>query len=358
MRAVVLVGGEGTRLRPLTLTIAKQMLPVAEVTMIERVVAHLASHGFDDVTLSMGYKPDAFLAAFPEDRCAGARLTYAVEPEPLDTAGAIRFAALHAGVDETFLVVNGDVLSDLDVGALVRMHAASGALATLALTPVDDPSAFGVVPTDRAGRVEAFLEKPRAGTAPTNLINAGFYVLDPEVVARIPGGRRVNIERETFPELAAEGSVYALASDAYWTDTGTPELYLRANLHLVNGGRPHGPAAGAHRSAHGAWVLGRPVIDAQVEAGSLVGDAAYVAKGSSVHTSVVGGGCRVEGASVTGSVLLPGAVVHAGAVVDGSIVGPGAVVGENARVTGLSVVGQGVAIEPGASVDHARVPGP
>ena len=356
MRAVVLVGGEGTRLRPLTLTVAKQMLPVAEVAMIERVLAHLAGHGVDHVTLSMGYKPDAFLAAFPEDRCAGVSLSYAVEPEPLDTAGAIRFAARHAAVDEAFLVVNGDVLSDVDVGRLVAFHRQSGARATIALTPVPDPSAFGVVPTDDAGRVLAFLEKPAAGEAPTNLINAGFYVLEPHVLDAIPDGRRVNIERETFPALAAEGSVYALASDAYWTDTGTPELYLKANLHLVNGCRPQGPAPGAHRSGDGAWVLGRAVIDARVGEGSLVGDAAYVGRGSQVTGSVVGTGCRVEGATVTGSLLLPGAVVRSGAVVEGSIVGPGAVVGEGAAVTNLSVLGERAAVARGAVVDGLRVP--
>lgn len=356
MRAVVLVGGEGTRLRPLTLTIAKQMLPVAEVTMIERVVAHLAAHGIVDVTLSMGYKPDAFLAAFPEDRCAGARLTYAVEPAPLDTAGAIRFAALHAEVDDAFLVVNGDVLSDVDVGALVRFHGERGGLATIALTPVADPSSFGVVPTDATGRVLAFLEKPAPGTAPTNLINAGFYVLEQEVVGRIADGCRVNIERDIFPKLAAEGAVHALASDAYWTDTGTPELYLQANLHLLDGGGSEPPAAGARLAGDGSWVLGRPVVDGRVGAGSLVGDAAYVGKDSVVTGCVVGAGCRVEGAAVNGSVLLPGAVVRPGAMVEGSIVGPAAVVGEEARVTGLSVVGEGVQVPPGALLDGARLP--
>lgn len=356
MRAVVLVGGQGTRLRPLTLTMAKQMLPVAEVAMVERVLAHLARHGIDRVTLSMGYKPDAFLAAFPDDRCAGVHLDYAVEPEPLDTAGAIRFAALHAGVDETFLVVNGDVLADTDLGQLVDFHRRSVATATIGLTPVVDPSSFGVVPTDGAGRVLAFIEKPAPGEAPTNRVNAGFYVLEPEVVDRIPDGRRVNIERETFPALAAEGRLYALPSDAYWTDTGTPELYLRANLDLVNGGRVHAPVAGARRSGDGVWVLGRPVVDEQVRPHSLVGDAAFVGKGSHVARSVVGAGARVEGASVVGSVLLPGAVVEEGAVVDGSIIGPGAVVGKGARVTGLSVVGQGVEVRRGAVVHGQRVP--
>ena len=248
MRAVVLVGGEGTRLRPLTLTTPKQMLRVVEVTMIERVLAHLAAHGVDDVVLSMGYRPAAFAAAFPDNRCAGVRLTYAVEPEPLDTAGAIGFAARHADVTETFLVANGDVLTDLDLGALVALHRARGAEATISLTPVEDPSAFGVVPTGPDGRVQAFIEKPPPGEAPTNFINAGFYVLEPSVLDRIPSDRRVSIERETFPALVEDQTLYALGSDAYWIDTGTPTALLRASFDLLSGARP-GP-----RRRHGVEV--------------------------------------------------------------------------------------------------------
>ena len=160
MIAVVLVGGEGTRLRPLTLTTPKQLLPIAEVPMIERVLAHLARYGVERAVLSMGYRPDAFFAAFPGDRCAGVALTYAVEPEPLDTAGAIAFAARQAGVAETFIAVNGDVLTDLDVGTLVDFHHRRAATATIHLIPVEDPSAYGVVVSDDEGRVLSFLEKP------------------------------------------------------------------------------------------------------------------------------------------------------------------------------------------------------
>ena len=356
MRALVLVGGEGTRLRPLTLGAPKQMLPVAEVAMIERVLAHLAPHGIDSVTLSMGYRPDAFLAAFPNDRCAGFHLDYAVEPEPLDTAGAIRFAARHAGVDDTFLVVNGDVLSAVDLNALVEFHRSSGGEGTIALTPVDDPSSFGVVPTDDKGRVTAFVEKPSRDEAPTNLVNAGFYVLEADVLDRIPDGRRVNIERETFPAMAAQGALFAKASDSYWTDTGTPDLYLRANLHAVDDAGGVAPAAGARRTDDGGWVIGGPVLDAVVGPGSLVGDAAFVGKGAAVHRAVIGAGARVEGATVEESVLLPGAVVRSGAVVRRSIVGPGAVVGRDAEVVGLSVIGEGAHVTPGSRLDGARLP--
>ena len=204
MRAVVLVGGFGTRLRPLTLTTPKQMLPVGHRPMIERVVGHLADHGVDEAVLSLGYRPDAFIEAYPDDLCRGA-LTYAVEPEPLDTAGAIRFAALDAGIDDTFVVVNGDVLTDLDIDALVRFHRASGAEGTIHLTPVEDPSVFGVVPTDDDGRVVAFIEKPPRDEAPTNRINGGTYVLEPSVLDRIAGDRRVSIEREVFPADGGRG---------------------------------------------------------------------------------------------------------------------------------------------------------
>ena len=185
MKAVVLVGGEGTRLRPLTLTTPKQMLPVVGVPMLERVLGHLARHGVDEAVLSLGYLPDAFLEAYPDGRAAGVSLAYAVEPEPLDTAGAIRFAATSAGVDDTFVVVNGDVLTDLDLTGLVAFHRRAGAQGTIALHPVADPSAFGVVPTDADGRVTAFVEKPPRGEAPTNQINAGTYVLEPSVLKRI-----------------------------------------------------------------------------------------------------------------------------------------------------------------------------
>ena len=255
MDAVVLVGGEGTRLRPLTYDIPKQMLPIVGRPMIAHVVEWLGSHGVDRVVLSLGYRADAFVQAFPANRLSGVALEYAVEPEALDTAGAIRFAAGEAGVRDTFLVLNGDIITDFDASGLVAFHRSRSAEATLALTPVPDPSSFGVVPTDADGRVTAFIEKPPAGTAPTNLINAGIYVLETSVLARIEGGRRVSIERETFPELVAAGRLYALASDAYWLDTGRPHHYLQAQLDILSSrrcrGHPRprsGPGSGSTRA--------------------------------------------------------------------------------------------------------------
>ena len=353
----MLVGGEGTRLRPLTNTIPKQLLPVVELTMMERVLSQLAAHGVEEAVLSLGYRPDAFLGAFPEDRAGGVRLGYAVEPAPLDTAGAIAFAAAHAGIDDTFLVVNGDVLTDLDVSALVRFHRQRGAEASISLTPVEDPSRFGVVPTDDHGRVLAFIEKPEPGTAPTNLINAGAYVLEPSVLDRIDRERRVSIERETFPAMVDEGHLYALASDSYWIDAGTPAQYLQAHGDLLSGARPGAPAPGARQARPGVWVLGEPVIDGDVRPDSLIGEGAVVAAGASVVDSVVGAGARVDpGASVTGAVLLPGVTVAAGATVERSVIGTDALVGEHATVRDLSVVGVGVVLDPGTVVDADKVP--
>lgn len=356
MKGIILVGGEGTRLRPLTYTIPKQMLPVVELPMIERVVGHLVKHGITDVVLSLGYRPDAFIAAYPQSRCAGATLTYVVEPEPLDTAGAIRFAATNSGVQGTFLVFNGDVLTDLDITALVALHRSLRAEGTIALTPVEDPSAFGVVPTRPDGRVEAFIEKPAPGTAPTNMINAGTYVLEPAVLGRIPGDRRVNIERETFPAMVADGSLYASASDRYWIDVGTPERFLTATADLLDGVRGCPPAPAARSVAPGVWTLGSSVLDGKV-VGSLVGDSARIASGALVEASVVGRGATVShGAAVRRSVLLPGARVETDAEVSDSIVGPDAHVSPGAQLRGFTVVGAGEVVPPGTRHEGARLP--
>ena len=331
MKAIVLVGGFGTRLRPLTLTAPKQMLPVVDRTMLEHVVGGLGRHGVDEVVLSLGYKEDVFREAFPDGECAGVALRYAVEPEPLDTAGAVRFAAEAAGIDETFIVVNGDVFTDLDVREVWDRHHEVGAEGTIALTPVDDPSRYGVVPTDPDGKVLGFVEKPPRETAPTNWINAGTYVLEPSVLARIDSGRKVSIERETFPAIVADGELWAVQSEAYWVDAGTPETYLQVQLDLIDGVRG------------GEW--------------NDVADSAMVASEADVHHSVVMPEAVIEaGATVRDAVVSAGARIAAGATVDRSIVGPGAVVGADAHLRNLSMVGDSAVVDPGAELDGGRIP--
>ncbi|MEM9467137.1 MAG: NDP-sugar synthase [Actinomycetota bacterium] len=331
MKAVVLVGGFGTRLRPLTLTAPKQMLPVVDRTMLEHVVGGLGRHGVTEVVLALGYKEDVFREAFPDGECAGVALRYAVEPEPLDTAGAVRFAADAAGIDETFIAVNGDVFTDLDVGALWARHHEVGAEATISLTPVEDPSRFGVVPTDPDGKVIGFVEKPPRDEAPTNWINAGTYVLEPSVLDRIEAGRKVSIERETFPAIVEDDRLWAVQSDAYWVDAGTPETYLQVQLDLIDGVRG------------GEW----PAID----------PSATVAMGAEVEHSVLMAGATVDaGAVVRNSVISPGAEIGAGATVEDSVVGPGATVHSWARLRNLTMVGDGAVVESGAELDGAKIP--
>lgn len=329
MKAVVLVGGQGTRLRPLTLMTPKQMLPVAGRPMIERVLAHLSRHGIDEVVLSLGYRPDAFLAAYPDGHCAGIRLRYAVEPEPRDTAGGIAFAARSAALDQTFVVHNGDVLTDLDLTALVERHRERAAVATIALTPVVDPSRYGVVATDGDGRVCAFVEKPAAGMAPSNLVNAGTYICEPELVDRIPEDRRVSIERETFPALVRDGSLFALASGAAWIDAGTVATYLEANLTAAR--------------QEGSW------IDASAE----------IHPGACVRASIIAAQAVVaDEALVEGALVMAGARVGRGAVVRDSIIGARAVVGDKAVVEALSILGEACVVEAGSLVSARPFPTP
>ncbi len=333
MQAVVLVGGFGTRLRPLTLRVPKQLLPVGHVPMIERVVAHLGASGVTEVVLSLGYQPDAFLEQYPDGTCAGVEMRYAVEPEPLDTAGAIAFAAREAGITDRFVAVNGDVITSLDVAGLWRSHEERGASASIALTPVDDPSRFGVVPLDADGRVEAFIEKPEPGTAPSNWINAGTYVLEPEVLDRVPAGRRVSIEREVFPALVADGAVFGLQSESYWIDAGTPEAYLRVHRDLLAG------------------LTG--------DEATALADGATVDPGATVEGSFVGPSSTVaEGATVQGSVLMAGVRVLPGATVVDSVVASGAVIGAGASLTGGTVVGYDEVVPDGTSAEGGRFPGP
>ena len=332
MHAVVLVGGFGTRLRPLTRVTPKPLLPMGNVPLLERLMAWLARGGVTDAVLSLGFKPAPFLAAFPDHRCAGVRLTYAVEDRPLDTAGAIGFAAREAGIakrGETFLVVNGDILTDVDVAALVARHRASGGEGTIHLTRVEDPSQYGVVECDASWRVVRFHEKPPPGTTPASpWVNAGTYVFEAAALARMPGTEPLSLERATFPAMVADGALCAHATRDRWADVGRPETYLAANLDLI----------------------GREVVPPCVP----VAPDARVAPDAVLEQSLLGAGCEVgAGARVSHSVLLPGARVGANAVVERSaVMGE---VGPHARVESC-LVGAGHMVASGASLRGARVP--
>jgi mannose-1-phosphate guanylyltransferase len=282
--AVILVGGLATRLRPLTERIPKAMLLIANRPFLEHQLEHLSRHGVERVILSCGYQPDAIRAHL------GDRVEYVVEDEPLGTGGAIAHAA--RGLGETFLALNGDVLTDLDVTALVRFHRERAARMTLALHRVEDPSRYGVVVTDASGAVTRFVEKPERGSAPADTINAGAYVVEPDVLDLIPPGRAVSVEYEVFPELIGAG-LFAYADDGRWLDIGTPESYLAANLQ-------------------------------EMPAGGLVDPSATVAEDAEVRDSVVGPRAVVGSrARVVRSVLLADARVPDRAVLENAVVDRG-----------------------------------
>lgn len=330
MRAVILVGGFGTRLRPLTLSTPKQMLPVNGVTMLERVITNLGRHGVTEAVLALGYLPEVFKEAYPTGEIAGVGLRYAVEPEPLDTGGAIAFAARHVGIDDTFLALNGDVISSVDISGLVRRHHAFGAEGTIHLTPVEDPSRYGVVPIDGDGRVEAFIEKPPADEAPSNWINAGTYVLEPSVLDRIPPRQKVSIERVVFPAMVEAGTLYAVQEAGYWIDAGTPATYLKVALDLVNGVRGTEPAVAADAIVHPE----ARIVDSIIGAGAEIG----------------------AGAIVERSMIQAGATVARGARVVDSIVGPNALIGPGATLTDLTVVGDSTTVEAASAHTAAMIP--
>ncbi len=322
MQALVLVGGEGTRLRPLTERMPKPAVTLVDRPFISYMVEWLASHGVDDVILACGFLPDRLRDVLGDGEPGGPTIRYLAEPEPRGTAGAIRFAA--DLLDERFLALNGDTLTDLDLSALMAAHDERGARATIGLYPVADPSAYGLVRTAADDAVLEFLEKPSAemlATLDTDEINAGAYVLERTVLDLIPPDRAVSIEREVFPRLVGDG-LYGKRLEGYWMDIGTPERYLQASWDIIEGRvRTEVPTA-----ADGVLVD----AGADVDPGAVVGPRAVVAAG-----------CRVAaGARVTGSVLLPGCSIGAGATVSGSILSPGAGASEGAIIDG-AVLGEG-----------------
>ncbi len=328
VEAIVLVGGQGTRLRPLTISAPKPLLPAAGVPFLAHQLARAAASGVVRAVLATSYRADMFEAGLGDGSSFGLELDYVMEEEPLGTGGGIRNAAarLTCGPDDPVLILNGDVLSGHDIAAQLKAHRAADAAVTLHLVEVDDPSSFGCVPTDDTGRVTAFLEK--TPTPVTNRINAGCYVFKRRAIDRIPDGRVVSVERETFPGLIAAGeSVLGFVDTAYWLDVGTPEAFVRASCDLVLGVLASPAMPGP---CGDALVLPGAAVDsaADLSAGTVIGARSVIAPGARVRGSVLFDEVTVApGASVEGSILGRGVRVGEGAVLDGAFVGEGAVIG-------------------------------
>ncbi|HEY2636600.1 MAG TPA: NDP-sugar synthase [Solirubrobacteraceae bacterium] len=341
MQALILAGGEGTRLRPLTSTVPKPVVPLVDRPFIAFMLDWLRGHGVDDVVLSCGYLASGVHNVLGDGAAYGLRLRYVEEPEPLGTGGAVKLA--EPLLAERFLMLNGDTLTDLDLTAQVRRHEELGAQATLGLVPVEDPSAFGLVRTADDGHVLEFLEKPSPDQIDTNLVSGGVYVVERAVLDLMPASGPCSIERDIFPRLIGHG-LFGLASDAYWLDIGTPARYLQATFDILEG-EVQTPVrdrmgAGYRVVEEEAEIEGRVIPPALIERGCRIADGAHVGSRVVLGRAVTVG----PGAVVEQSVVLDGADIGPGSHVAGCIIGAGARVGPGCTLREGVVLGEGVTL--------------
>ncbi|MBV9363791.1 MAG: NDP-sugar synthase [Solirubrobacterales bacterium] len=342
MQALILAGGEGTRLRPLTSTIPKPVVPLVGRPFISYMLEWLRAHGVDDVILGCGFMADAVRRVLGDGTSLGIRLRYLEEPRPLGTGGALKFAEELLG--DRFFMLNGDVLTDIDLTAQLRQHERTEARATLALYPVDDPSAYGLVRCGSDGAVSEFIEKPGLDELDTNLINAGAYILEHDVLDGMPpAGTNVSIEREVFPNLVADG-LYGYEASGYWLDIGTPARYLKGTYDILEG--RVSTEVGRDLGEHGLALVEDASVEGRVVAPVLVGAGCSVARRALVgDRSVLGEAVTVgEGARIEASVLLEGVSVGAASTISASIIGRGVTIGEHCHIEGGVVLGEGVKI--------------
>jgi mannose-1-phosphate guanylyltransferase len=342
MQAIILVGGQAVRLRPLTTNTPKAMVPVLNQPFLEYVIQNLSRHGVKEIILAQHHLAGPIESYLGNGGRFGVRITYVVEDSPRGTAGAIKNVEKY--LDGTFLALNGDIFTDLDITEMVRFHNEQNAASTIALVPVEDPTAYGLIETDSTGRVRRFIEKPDPSEITTNMINAGTYVLEPEVLAQIPAGKQVSIERETFPLLVSSGQVvYAFSSSGYWMDVGTPEKYLQLHRDLLSGksswyipGKDEGVLVGEGCNiAPTAQIIG-PVV---IGPGCTIGEGSVIDDSVIWHDVRLGSRVRVQSSIIANNCALS----------DGSTV-EGGVLGDHVTVVTGGRVGSGSRVEPGETV--------
>jgi mannose-1-phosphate guanylyltransferase len=344
LQALILAGGEGTRLRPLTSTIPKPVVPLVGRPFVSFMLEWLRGHGVDDVIISCGFMAEGVRGVLGDGEQLGIRLRYLEEPRPLGTGGALKFA--QELLAERFFMLNGDVLTDIDLTAQLQQHERTGARATLALIPVEDPSAYGLVRRHDDHSVSGFVEKPGPEQIDTDLINAGAYILERGILDRMPpAGTNVSIEREVFPALVGDG-LFGYEASGYWLDIGTPDRYLQATFDILEGNVSTEIGTELEDCGrallHGATVQGRVVAPVLAGAGSSVAPGAIVG-----GRAVLGRGVQVgEASHIESSVLLDGVSVGARSTISDSIIGPNVEIGEHCHIEGGAVVGEGAKIGP------------
>ena len=346
MKAVILVGGEGIRLRPLTCNTTKAMVPILNIPFLEYVLRYLKGHGIKDVILAMSYMPDHIQGQLGDGSELGVHLHYAIEKEPMGTGGAIKNA--EAGLTEPFFVLNGDVLTSIDLSAMMKLHHKVKPRVSIALTPVDDPTIYGVVETDHIDMVKRFVEKPSVDEVTTNMINAGIYIIDPAVLSYIPPATPSMVERHLFPLLLEKGEpILSYPSDSYWIDIGTPEKYLKAHHDLLSG---EAPALAAYWNDFDQGIqmgIGCTIDpSALIEGPVLIGEGCTVAKWAVLKgPAVLGPRCDIaEGACVEGAVLWEGVKVGKKALLRNCIVAANCQIGEESQILDNCVLGDNVVV--------------
>lgn len=346
MKAVILVGGKGTRMRPLTCAIPKVVVPVLNRPLLEHTLRNLGQHGIKDVILAVGYLPDVVKERIGDGSQLGIRVTYVIEKQELGTSGAVKNAENY--LDGAFFVFNGDMLTGIDVVAMMEAHRKVKPKVTMALTPVDNPTLYGVVETNKPGMITRFVEKPTWDKVSTNMINAGIYVVEPEILRLIPAGVFSMFEHNIFPKLLEMGEpMLAYPSDAYWIDVGAPDKYLRANLDLLN--------------QRAKEIVNEGVSEihpeARLEPPVLIGDGCFVsARAHIVGPAVLGQGCRIlEDVIVEGSVLWDGVDIWNNTVIKGCVIASQTVVEEDCRLEGC-ITGHHVVIGREVEEWGARIP--
>lgn len=341
MQALILAGGEGTRLRPLTSTVPKPVVPLVDRPFIAFMLDWLRGHDVTDIVISCGHMAAGVRNVLGDGSAFGVTLRYVEEPRPLGTGGALKYA--ESLLDDRFFMLNGDVLTDIDLTAQLAQHERTGAVATLALTPVEDPSNYGLVRTDGEGQVTEFVEKPAPDQIDTHNISAGAYILEHSVLEELEPEAPASIERDVFPQLVGSG-LYGCVSEGYWLDIGTPERYLEGTFDILEGtvGTAFGDRTG------GTYLVveqsvdnrGRIIPSALVEHGCEIGEGARV--GGRV---VLEQGVRIgENTTVERAVVMRGAEIGANCTLSACIVAGGVHIGDHTRVEGLSVLGEGVTI--------------
>ncbi|MDA0172083.1 NDP-sugar synthase [Solirubrobacter taibaiensis] len=349
MQALILAGGEGTRLRPLTSAVPKPVVPLVDRPFIVFMIDWLRRHGVDDVVMSCGHLADGVRAVLGDGSAVGVRLRYMEEPKPLGTGGALKYA--QELLDERFLMLNGDTLTDLDLTAQIATHERVGAQATLALYAVEDPSSYGLVRLGDDGAVREFVEKPAPDQIDTNNISAGAYVLERSVLDLLVYGERASIERDVFPRLVGNG-LYGHVSGGYWMDIGTPERYLEATFDILEGNVATEVSERLGETflcvEEGVTRDGRIIPPALIEAGCVIGAGARVGGRAVLERNVtVGAGTIIESA-----VVMEGARIGANCALHNCIIAAGVTIGDHCTINGLSVVGEGVTLGAGNQLSH------